>query len=650
MNTLRLGKKIPINYKWLCFSIIALGLFVYPNKTKTVKTKTVHKKLSIQASNSEPPRIAFDEVFNKKTRQDWVPQKPAINLNKSVDEKFAFSTIQQIKNRKVTLKRMLVSYDDAVLELKNKNWIQDLPSSQKQRVIASKVLESPDYNESFPEKTEDFTKHLKGRVKLVEGAALTDGHIEILVKKNGGQYSLGSVHPQTGEFTIPVEQIKEDSKVIAKVYDKQGNVTGQGSVPFNKLANHEALEKSNRQPQIEVPVKPKQHTIASNFFLFDEYYSRLESNNRSKGYRPYGLKSETYVASLDQNFESDQTGETKINDIYPTSWVLARTQAEGYYPTLNLINDQHSIPLFRVKFIKALLDISKNLQNSSLFEENNSVIWGQATFQNKPIAGIKIETEFSDTHKTIYFNELLIPDPSLKSTSSNGFFAVLHLKEGLHTLMAFRSDEYFGHINVQTEPETLSYAKVESNIDFKNTKIKTFDALTGEPLNTKIKIQSSQQLLEVEGSLDIKLQNLNRYSLMHIQSEDGQYFSSMQSYNDKDEEIWAPVIPKNWIDQIKQIRKINQNPILGMVVGFFTEDVIGDVYLSHDSEYLRSNIVYFNSAGETLDTPTFGGGYVLFNVLQGTHSVVVIDNRDNLVSSDVIFVETENINVIKKSN
>lgn len=639
MHTLRIGKIFLMNYKWLAFVLAATSVFFLPAKTKKIQTKMVQKSLNIQAAKSDPPRIAFNKIYESVSNKNWPPEKPAINLNKNVEEKFTQSTVYLIKSRKVSLKPLIISYDKAILQLKEDSWIEKLTPDQKQRLLAVQNIESHIKNNadeiSYPIiQTNDEAK-ITGKVILRNGAALTDGHIEISKKEDGAHVSLGAADPKTGSFSIPLGS--SSGTIIATVYDKNGNKTGQGSV--------RSPQSSEKSDELKIPVVPASDKVAAYFYQFDKELSKKDS---AKKYARYGaIQNNTYFASLDTNKNSDASGDVAVDNILSSSWLLARTEAKGYYPALSLVSESQNIPLFREAFVQALISLNRENQVQSSYQENNSVIWGQVKFDGSPIAGIKVETEFSETHKTVYFNNLMIPDPQLTSTSENGYFAILHLPEGFHTLLAYRGDEQFSYANVQTEEGTISHTNIEATFQTEAANIKVYDAFTGKGISTSIDLQSLDDTIFINQQSEVRLQPILRHSLMRSIPQDGEYFSAMYIYSEKSDEILVPHIRKDWIDRTRNTRKINEEPKKGTIVGFFSEEVVGDVYLSHDENYLRNNIVYFNSLGEPVDYPAAGGGYILFNVLPGTHSVVVVDADTDKIDSTVVPVETEIINIIK---
>jgi hypothetical protein len=125
---------------------------------------------------------------------------------------------------------------------------------------------------------------------------------------------------------------------------------------------------------------------------------------------------------------------------------------------------------------------------------------------------------------------------------------------------------------------------------------------------------------------------------MKVSPNDGIYLPAMQVYSDLDLSLQAPLVRSDWIQSLKQARRIDDEPDTSMIVGF-VQDENYDVYLPHIDNFPPKNIVYFDSQGQIIEQGVAGGGFVLFNVIPGTHSVVTVSKSTNMAHSQVIPVD-----------
>ena len=66
----------------------------------------------------------------------------------------------------------------------------------------------------------------------------------------------------------------------------------------------------------------------------------------------------------------------------------------------------------------------------------------------------------TDAVGPIYFNDFRIPDKSLKNTSSNGLFAFIKVKPGLHIVMSQLDSRALPSVVVSSNSGAVSYAEI----------------------------------------------------------------------------------------------------------------------------------------------------------------------------------------------
>jgi hypothetical protein len=660
--------KTSIQQRILLLTVGAVIISFFPLKTDKVVMKNFYRGLSIQTSKREPPRIAFNEAmsFTKTDAPTRLPSTPTINLNENVEQKFLNRTVTLIKSQKINLPGMMISRSQILEELHEterqkaqahetmiaeeaieKELIDSLPAQQRTRLLLaqekSQVLDQDWKSQSWqqalasqlanvpavgPKSTQVSSRTVYGQILLQQGLGLGDGYIDIRYIKDRIAQSSGRVELPKNNYSIKIAD--SSGYIKATLFSKQGKSLGEGRIKVSQIEN------DNPKTSL-IEVSPVQNSFAFSHYDFDK---SLVANGKNKDYGDRGLRGSTYVASLDEQLKADEQGVSHVENVMRASWGLVRTEVPGYFPSLNLISagPEKSKPIFREKFIQALITIAKEQQNSSIVEETGSVVWGQAKMDGKPQAGVQIDVEFEEDYKPIYFNQFMIPDSSLKATSENGYFAILHLPEGFYSLVATRGGQYFSHANIQAEPESVFTAEVDGTLRVSKASVKVFNAFSGLSERAQLEIQSLEEPIDVDGVAEVYLPEIERMSLVKITPENPNYISQMQAYSDLDESIQTPLIETSWLQKLRAAKRLVDEPNTSTVVGFVGDEDF-EAYLPHIKNYSVYNLVYFDANGQIVESGKAGGGFVMFNVTPGTHSVVTVSKSTNAVYSQVIPVD-----------
>lgn len=663
-------------YGGICAVIPLLFIFA-PSKMNPIQFKSAKKILSIQAARKEPPRIAFESLTTStQLKNEEGRFERTINLN---EREFGQTknAVKELRTRKIALRQMVISREVAVNSVEDTSWINDLQPTQK-RILAkanerSGVLdqdwripswrdllagevdkankaavqsetpdrvyvsaEKPDGTIVTPEaihtaKVEvgSSTRTIAGRIEVSPGLPVADGYFDVRHVSGGIATAAGTVNMQKGEYAINVGD--NNGTIIASLYDRNGQKQGEGQI---RISKGDALN------QYSVKVLP----IVNQASLMAVDFNRREASNNKNRYEDRGaVNVATYWATYNSESKSDTSGISKLNDVTKGSWMVARSESKAYYPSVHLLQagrseNQSQTPVFRKSLVEALISIADDQALVSDAPRNNSIVWGQVLQAGKPQAGVEIGVEHQEYYQIVYFNALLIPDPKLTSTSENGYFAVLHLPEGFHSLVARRGTQYFGHINTVAEPETISYVEVANTAVVEKTEVRVFDAFSGAASEAEIEMQSLQNSLQVNGEAEVFLPQVDRLSFMNVNPLDRSYLQTQGVYTDTQDTIYAPLISAAWVQNIKAEHKITSAPYVSDIVGFVQE---GDyeVFLSHVENFAPENIIYFDAQGNTTASSVPGGGFIMTQVPPGTHSVVLLSKQSKMMSSQVLPVD-----------
>jgi hypothetical protein len=672
--------------------LVVLLTSIFPSQVKEIIFKIISRPMTIQAAQGDPPQIAFNEIIRKekdhpqkKDEWDTLYLLPADDLNQSHLNRKNWNPVTQIPSAKINLEPMTFTQNEMQTLIESREWADQLPDYLKSRLneaqIRSSVLDQdwtlPSWKDQAREAIKEAQKNIAqndkpssvqvykknndgsrtsrddfhrtagvaindekpirhklfGNILLLPGVALGDRHLEIRHFQDGIPHeSPVHVDLKSGQFSIEVNNL--DGSITAEIFDQKGGIVASGS---QRLATH-------------TPAQPMTIHLADNskfagtFYNFDGNQPKLMSKkiNSSRG-----EKAQVLHATLGLEDKTDESGSFRVGKVSSSSWGLIRAKSPSFSEALVLLpaGQDQNIPLIKESLLSALKNLINEESNFSSQENNNSVVWGQVIFDGKPLSGAAVRL-LNDSESRPAYLQGWIPSTRMTATSANGYFCFSNLRRGMHTILAERNGHYLGHINVEVDDETVSIANIEIAIKSQKKQIKSFDVFTGEPVAATLQLQSLTDVIESKGMVAIDLPDIRRNSFGFANSYDSKYIPAQFLYSDDDEYIHVPMIPSEFLEQLAFRNKINKQPNTGVIIGIVPEDDF-DVYLSHEHQYPRDQIVYFDALGNFSEKGVAGGGFVLFNVPFGTQSVVVLSKKTEMLSSQVLSVDPDVTSVLK---
>lgn len=645
----------------------------------------------------------------KKYSNEWNLLKgnnrPSVNLNQLRQVPNKVSAIQFMQSRKVVLKEMSFSQQVALTEIQEQRakqiedqaWLSGLGTSEQKRVIAAQsqtqILEEdwspPDLktetaaliqkaqaaataptpkspiqisftDSSGKQKTPDSRSvpsfdpspeanlggrgfaapsyEISGSVKLPVGGPLLPGYrVQVARFEDGSPQEVVNVDLRSNKYFLKIPEL--NGAIIAQLLNSEGQIVGEGS---QRISKYDVAQLKNL-PVIEM--RARQSSNSGVLATFTGNSNALIENIQG---REKGAKAKILYASFDTEGTTDESGSFQFDQVLKGSWSLMRTESKDHYPAIFLTEagSDKKLPLFSEKMMRALKQIVADQKVASNVEENGSIVWGQISQDGKPIAGAQVDVEFQEAYRPIYFNSFLLPDPSLKATSENGYFAFVDLPEGFHSVVATRASQYFSHGNVIVDENALSVLEVKTALKKDFVQMKVFDAFTGNPGSAMIQMQSLPEEIEVSGVTAFDLPDVSRLSFLTSRPLSDSYIPTLQVYNDADEFVHVPLINKAWIDSIRAAQKINYSPNTSTVIGFVESDGY-EVYLPHSRKYSEQDRIFFDAQGQLTEYGVPGGGFILFNVPAGVQSIVVLNKATDMINSQVIPADVD-ANVVLK--
>lgn len=618
---------------------------IFPITAGKLKFVPIYKTLTIKANKKLPPHIAYmDSHFeaqdnewsglDKKTKQplgvglnDVGVQGPYVLTQKRDLEGFVIR--KSVETVALNTGGVYKTSAQAIQENEGPQWLKNIVREP------AALGKAPAQPEERPQNLM-AAKRVTGPIELTQGLAVTnEHHIEIRRSDEGIFREMGQVDLMKGSYSIDIDEAS--GAIVARLIDKAGMVLGEGSIRLSKLQVGEG--RLIYGPRLEISPSPTWTGRVS------YYYPNTKKTAPSPRVTTFGGQNQVVVNSK---------GEISLDNVAKNSTTVVRAEADDYMPSSKIMvagEKSFGVSMFPNSMMEALKTIvadQNRVVHSRLSE--SSVVWGTATLDGKPLSGVTVISETDPEAKAIYFNEFLIPDPKLTSTSSSGLYAFVDMADGFHALLGQRGDAYFGHQNVEVEAGSVAIGDIQSTLHTEPVRVRAFDAFSGEAVSLVANLQSLSEPVQIQqGSASIVLPQVSRLSMIYTEAP-ANYVSANYFYNDQDSFIHMPMISPEWLAELRVIAKVNEMPQTGTIVGFFGEERF-EAYLAGQDKSSPAVIVYFDAAGKYVDSRQgiAGGGFVIFNAPYGTQESVIVGASEK-VFSKVVPVDTDTVSVLSFSS
>jgi hypothetical protein len=486
---------------------------------------------------------------------------------------------------------------------------------------------------------------IEGNIQLKGLPSFNNTQISIRRVSENISKEIGLVSSDSSQYRIEVDDL--NGFLVAELSEKTAGVIGAGQT---RLSMTGSKGTHLRGPLITIEDSSGSVSVVdSNQKANDPSASvaAFASSNEKKTHR---FQAQLYVPSADLELKTDALGFARLDRIQKHSWMLVRSEGEGLYPSMYLAQNKGELglPGFRDSMVKALLSIYREAAYSSDRPEIDSVVWGRVVQDGSPVSGARVEVETDQNAKVVYFNQMLLPDLSLETTTDSGYFAIIYLEAGWHTLISRIGDQFHSHGNVVVDENTISPVVLNQKLSKEKVELKVFDAFTGQALSAQVQAQNLPDSLDVDGLTEVWIADLVRLSLVQVLPDQSDYLPIKSIHADSSDFWHIPMIRKDWFESLKSNRKISDSANTAAIVGF-VEVSNFEVFLPHDQNYPRENIVYFDAQGLPTGSGVAGGGFILFNVPEGVQSVSVLTEGDQ-IASKILPIDKDTTSVLKFEN
>ena len=572
---------------WRLFLFAAFLTFLTPRWSDRYRILIINQPLAISTSQTNPPRLAFNELTSQRESDFSSESKTIYDLNEILIEVQKIKPIEVTSNSgssDIKIRPLVFSADEIATYQSDRQWTNELRPVQKHRLevadsrygILDQDWSEPSPQEIYQEKINEALaetgqtpkseqeksgwliqgqgengqilsrkdtvvtppppdaevgfakkyKTMRGKVRLVDGVYLGDRAIEVHHFVGGVPLEPANVDVKEGTFNLRVEN--PTGAVVAQMFDHEGRVIASGQ---------QRLTENTENLEIELRATG---TVAGLISDFGKTGSLIPSGAQLQSTK--SVKSHLLLASLQMEMDTDELGSYETKDHLVKGRSILRAEAKSTYPMISTVKSglKNNLSTISASTVKALAEIVFTHSEEDIKQWNGSLVWGQVTLDGKPISGARVMLESSDNTAATYFKEWL-PDFEATETSENGYFAFVNLPPGLHSVVAKMGDQVIGHANFVSDEEAFSPVPITATIRKEVASLRVFDAFSGQGRPAQVSLQSQTEDLTVDGYTEIYNSNQPTFSLAKVDAG-REYVPASYIYSEDEDHIHLPLI------------------------------------------------------------------------------------------------------------
>lgn len=479
---------------------------------------------------------------------------------------------------------------------------------------------------------------IRGPIELSGGLALTHAKDRIAVlRESRGQFvESGAVWIREARYEIFVESL--EGQLVAEVRSPQGDVVGRGHLELSTVVTG---SNGKTAEGVALRVMPVTAGIAGR--VQPAYASGSSPSSQvSRGIQGARVESLNTLSVV----KTTSGGHFEDARFTEGSRVVANIQTKDHWPTLVSLTsgEEQIVPVFSKKMMQAFVSLtSKDEHTANINMKTNGVIWGRVTRAGQTVAGAELNVITQGAGEPVYFNDLMLPDASMKATGSNGLFAVPAVAAGLHGVQVRMGKRLSDPVFVQADVQSVASLDLDV-LKASEIPARAFDAFRTETaVHVEVRpmghVKSRKMVVEGDAGAVVKLANMGLPAILEIEGG-SEYLSTRMIQNPDTRHLYLPMVQRSWFDRIIGHIKFNNPPQTGNVIGF----IQGSRFrVSMDASSLgrQAKIVYFDSRGELTEKEYGepGGGFILLGVNNGLQTVVVESDGTDRIFAATTLVE-----------
>ena len=486
---------------------------------------------------------------------------------------------------------------------------------------------------------------IRGPIELAGGLALTHARDRIaVVRESRGHFiESGAVWIREGRYEIFVESM--EGHLVAEVRSPQGEVIGRGQLELASVLLQDSNKDRRNIDGLVLKVQPVSSGIAGRAqSAYSSSATGTSSGSRAVSRGLQGARVEfNQTPSVVRSVSGGHFEESKFTE---GSRVVARLRTKEHWPTLAMMTSgaEPIIPVFSAKMMNAFVGLTdKSMKPVEQITRTTGVIWGRVMRSSNPIAGAKIDVLTEGVGEPIYFNELMLPDATLKSTGSNGIFALPSATAGLHGIQIQLGKRTSDPVYIPAEPGTVSHLELDV-LRASEINARAFEAFNPEvgvqvDLKPMGHIKTRRMVIDAEAGRAIKLAHLGAPSILDVEGG-SDYLSVRLIQNPDTRHLDVPMVSRSWYDRVIGQVKYNTIPQTGNIIGFIQGQRFR-VTMEDTALSAAAKIIYFDSRGEmtSREYGEPGGGFLLLGVKDGLQTVIVEAEGSNRQFAATVLVQ-----------
>ena len=479
---------------------------------------------------------------------------------------------------------------------------------------------------------------IAGSIEFTGGLAVANTLDRVVVfhEKDGEVVESGAVWLREGRYEIFVDEA--DGSLIGELRTTYGDILGRAEFDLS----HFTPSQNQRTTSIPLSLHPVIQGIAGKV---------VGRPNPSDATKRVVKAAQVIFKDLPLSQTSRADGKFEETNLLEGSTVITKTVRSGFYGSIAFARagTESEFEIFPDKTGHAIHElVAQTRSNESA--NTAGVVWGRVTKSGKAIAGAQVEIlTTTEVVKPVYFNSAMLPDTSLTATSSNGLYAFFPVPAGAHAVQATVNGQVSEPLIFPAEEHNVSRVDIEAGLE-REARMKVFDAFrTDWPVSAQVVAPGSSRRLTVNSSGEAIYHYADGNGLLMLDLDSGQNYERTRISLDRDRRtIFVPMVQSQWLEENRNILKINKEPNTGVAVGFVQGAAPYKVALEQASIGIGTKIVYFNNRGlqTGLDYGEPGGGFVIYNLQEGFRTVAIQPSGSTKAYAAVILVESKVTNVI----
>lgn len=453
---------------------------------------------------------------------------------------------------------------------------------------------------------------ISGPIEMADGLAYLGNDQYIKVYRQAGTTLLeeGNVVIKEGRYEIFVRN-PQDGVVVAELRTIDQQILGRGEILLNETIRNQKTYDDLRNIPLKIkPVVGSANIVTVSGYSFDDEQKVDGASVSINDFMDLG--------------KTDSTGKDSAQ-ILTDSTMVIRAQKDGFWGSMlfKTAGQVFKHTLFGDETVRSWFE-QLNIGASKL--KKTGIIWGEVKIGSVSISDAEIEVVSSEQAlQPTYFVGGVIPDASLKATTSNGRFAIFDVDPGIYIVRARHKGKLFPPQVVVVDRGFVSTVTVQWQKK-SQSEVYVFDLETSEPMPSEIKfIGSDKTAYSKTGKHIVNFSGKEGIQVLEARTDSTHHFVSRATVDKAQKQVMIPVVSYEWITAALARTRINQNVDRGIIVGIARK---ADMRIELDPLGIdnETDIVYFDSKGDILVGGTsapLGGGFIIFNAVPGVRTILM---------------------------